>query len=316
MDDRSDLSSDLRDRLDERRSGTNTNGTLVLSDPEGYVGDEITLMGRNVPADEQYELVWHTTDGKWGVMEANRIVGPQYQRRTVSIATVRSDEDGRFDETWTIPEDFGGSHRIVVRDDSGETIARAEFEVTPWFELDRTEAPMGGSFVLRGYGIGPSVEANNFQVAWDNRFVGFMTGVMNRGTATARIRAVGPPGEHVIQVWRNYRGVPFVANNTQSPLGTVGGERQNAWKVGVTPPENEPPTAWVDELLEEEPFEVHYPDLDEDTAAELSISPQCGQAGTHAIITGRNFPADAEVDLHWYQHVGEGIRGFEVTPTV
>ena len=142
------------------------------------------------------------------------------------------------------------------------------------------------------------------------------TGVMNNGTATARIRAVGPPGEHVIQVWRNYRGVPFVANNTQSPLGSVGGDRANAWTVDVTPPDESPPTMWVDELLEEQPIETHYPDVDTDTRAELSVTPQYGQTGTAAVITGSDFPPKAEVDLQWYQHVGDGIRGLEVTPTV
>ncbi|MCU4717889.1 hypothetical protein [Halapricum hydrolyticum] len=312
--DESDFSSELQDRLDDRRAGS-SKGTLALSEQEGYVGDELTLLGRNLSADEQYDLVWHTSDGRWAVIEANRVVGPQYSPRTEPIATVRTDESGEFDETWTIPEDYGGSHKITVENDEG-VAARAEFEVRPWFELDRTQTELGEAFVVRGYGIGPSLESNNFQIAWDNQFVGFITGVINRGTATARIRAVGPPGEHVIQVWRNYRGVPFVANNTQSPLGSVGGDRANAWTVEVTEPDSSPPTMWVDELFEEQPFEAHYPELDADTEAELEIAPQCGPAGTQAIITGRNFPPNAAVDLKWYQHVGEGIRGLEVTPTV
>ena len=313
MDD-SDFSSELQDRLADRRTG-DAEGALNLSDEDGYVGDELTIRGREFPTDETYDLVWQTSDGEWAVIGANRVVGPQYQPRAETITTVRTDEQGAFETNWTVPEDYGGTHKITLRN-GDSVLARTEFEVRPWFEIDRTEAPIGDAFVVRGYGIGPSVESNNFQIAWDNQFVGFVTGVRNSGTATAQVRAVGPPGKHVIQVWRNYRGVPFVANNTQSPLGSVGGDRANAWTVEVTEPAETPPAAWVDTLFEESPIEAHYPELDADTDAELDVTPQYGQTGTQAIITGRRFPARTEVDLKWYQHVGEGIRGLEVTPTV
>ncbi|MFQ3294630.1 MAG: hypothetical protein ACI8VE_001707, partial [Natrialbaceae archaeon] len=313
MDEDSTLSSDLQERLDNAGQLAKSAGDLFVSDQEGYVGDEITLMGRNFPADEQYDLTWHTVDGRWGVLQGYQITGTQYQPREVTIGTVQTNDDGRFDTAWTVPEDFGGAHRIEIMS-GDEPVARTEIEITPWFELERTEAQLGESIILRGYGLGPEVTHSNFQVSWDNGFLGFMTGVQNRGTATAAIRATGPPGEHVIQLWRNYRGVPFVANNTQSPLGSVGGDRQNAWTVTVTPPDSPPETAWVDELVDENPMEVHLLDLDADTDAELSITPQCGQAGTDAVITGQNFPAKETVDLLWYQHVGDGIRGINVTP--
>ncbi|MFC7134704.1 MULTISPECIES: hypothetical protein [Salinibaculum] len=314
MDDDSGISADLEDRLREHRSGTDdTPGRLALSDAEGYVGDTITLRGRDLAPDREYEVVWHSTDGEWAVLRAHEILGPQYTPRTDTIATPETDDAGAFDAEWTVPEDYGGVHRIEVRDD-GEAVASAEFEVTPWFELDRTTAPMGEMVTVTGYGLGPDVSTNNYQIAWDNGYVGYMTGVMNRGTATAQIRAVGPPGEHVVQVWRNYRGIPYVANNTQSPMGPVAGGRQSVWTVEVTEPEEPPETAWVDPLFEENPIELHYPDLDADTDAELDVTPRCGTAGTSAVITGTGFPPKAEVDLQWYQHVGEGIRGTNVTP--
>ncbi|MEF8908224.1 MAG: hypothetical protein V5A13_10215 [Haloarculaceae archaeon] len=314
MDDESGLSSDLQETLrDHRGGGQDANGTLVLSDNQGYVGDTVTLQGRNLQPDSEYEVVWHTTAGSWGVLEANRVVGPQYQPRTVTVITVRTDDGGSFDHEWTIPEDYGGSHRVTVEDD-GATVARSEFEIRPYFEIDRTTAPLGESFRVTGYGLGPEPTTNNYQISWDTGNVGFMTGVMNRGTATAEIRAAGGVGEHVVQVWRNYRGVPYLQNNTQSPFGPVAGDRPSAWTVEVTEPEERPPTAWVDPLFDEQPLDIHYPPLDEDTAAELSVSPECGPPGTDAIITGREFPPNTEVDLVWYQHYGEGIRGPDVHP--
>jgi hypothetical protein len=313
MDDDPDLSSDLRDSLQDHRRGTGaTSGTLVLSDQAGYVGDTITLKGRNFPPNERHEIVWHSVTGQWGVLEANEVVGPQYQPRTEALGSVDTDADGEFDEPLTVPQDYGGAHRIELR--SGETVARAEFEITPHFELERTEAPLGEAFRVTGYGLGPDVSTNNYQISWDTGYVGFMTGVMNRGTATADVRAAGPPGDHVLRVWRNYRGIPYLQNNTQSPFGPVAGGRQSIWTVSVTEPETPPPATWVDPLPKEQPLSIHYPAIDQDTEAELAVAPSSGQPGTTLIITGTDFPADTPVDLVWYQHVGEGIRGPEVTP--
>ncbi|QCC50527.1 hypothetical protein [Halapricum salinum] len=313
MDEDPSLSSELEETLEKHRTGSGTSGTLVLSDQEGYVGDTITLKGRNFPAEEAFEVLWHSTEGDWGVLKANEIVGPQYRPRTDHLMTVTSDADGRFDQEWTIPEDYGGAHKIEIQHD-GETIDKAELEINPWFELETESAPLGGTFTFKGYGLGPNVVTNNYQVSWDNSTFGFMTGVMNRGTATAEIRAVGPPGKHVIEVWRNYRGIPYLQNNTQSPYGKVCGDRPSRWTVEVTEPEQELGGAWMDEQFEENPIELHYPDLDAQSDATLEITPTSGQAGTQAFITGEDFPPNKEVDLIWYRHEGHRVKGIPITP--
>lgn len=306
-------SSEAEDNELHRRQ-TDHRGTLVLSDESGYVGEKLTFHGRNFPTGEQFDIEWRTVEGSWGVLEAHEIVGPQFRPRTETIATVTTDADGRFDYEWTIPEDYGSFHTVSVCTQGGTTVDQAEFEISPWFELDRTSAELGDSFVVTGYGLGPGVMVNNYQVAWDNTTVGFLTGVQNRGTATAEIRAVGPPGEHILQIWRGYRGMPFLQNNTQSPYGKVADGRKTAWTVDVTEPETEPQTAWVDPMPEERPLSTHYPELDEATEANLSISPEYGQSGTEAIITGTQFEPHTEVDLIWYHHSGHEPQGPDKPP--
>jgi hypothetical protein len=306
-----DNSDDIAGR---RRQPSTTRGTLVLSDDEGYVGDTIVFKGRNFPAGEQLEIHWHSVEGTWGVLEGHEIMGTQFRPRTDIIATVEADESGSFDEEWTIPEDYGGRHRIEVKDSEGQTVADDEFTIIAWFDLEETTAEMGKSFLLRGYGISPDVMATNYQVAWDNSHIGFMTSVRNRGTATAEIRAVGPPGKHRIKVWHGYRGVPYLLRGKQSPFRAVSGDRQTAWTVEVTEPETEPETAWMDRLAQERPLSEHLVDIDEDTEASIDITPACGQAGTDAVITGSGFPANTEVDLVWYRHEGHESRGRSNVP--
>lgn len=311
----SGITSKLRDTFEEHRQGRQKEGTnLTLSETEGYVGDEIVIEGSSFPPDQHLDLVWNSVRGRWGVMEGNEIHGPQYQPRTEQIATVQTDADGAFSQHWEIPEDYGGDHTIELRTREGNTLAEAEFSVTPWFEIDRTSAELGDTFTIVGYGLGPGVERSNYQIAWDNGMVGFITGVVNRGTATAEVRAVGPTGEHVLQVWRNYRGVPFLQNNTQSPFGPVAGERRSRWTVEVTESESAPDAYWMDPMYDESPLDVHLPDPDRESEAVLKIDPTSGQAGDSAALTGESFPANTEVDLVWYSHGGHRPLDIEITP--
>ena len=312
MSEDSRLSRDLEKKFEQRRQTGHT-GTLVLSDDEAYVGDTITLEGRNLPASEPLDVIWKTATGHWGILEGNDVVGPQYKHHTEKIMSVATDDSGAFSEEWEIQEDFGGEHTIEVQTTDEETLAEATLTIVPWFELDRTSAPLGETFTVTGYGIGPNYITNNYQIVWDNSMVGFVTGTMNRGTATAEIRAVGPVGKHVIQVWRNFHGTPFLQNNTQSPFGPVAGGRQSAWTVEVTEPETEFPSHWMDKLVEERPLDAHVVDPDVESEAELSVTPQSGQPGTSAFLEGRNFPAETAVNLVWYTHEGHHVKGSGVS---
>ena len=285
---------------------------LVCADT-AYVGDTVDFEGRNLPPETDVDLVWHTWDGSWGVLNGNDVTGTQYQPTAETVATVTTDGNGQLSHEWEIPQDYGGDHTVELQID-GETVAEAELTVVPWFELDRTTAAMGEFFELRGYGIGPDDIHNNYQITWNGTPTGFLTGVRNRGTATARFRAVGPPGEHIVQVYRNALGVPFLQNNTQSAFGEVAGGRQSVWTVEVTEPDSRPETMWIDDLLDEQPLPAHMLDPDEQTGAELSVTPTSGQPGTEAVIEGRNFPADTAVNLVWYTQEGIPYTGVEVTP--
>lgn len=315
MADPNEISEELRGSLQRHRGETGTDAQLVPEREEVHVGDDLTLHGRDLPAETSVTVVWHTVDGSWAVLEANEVVGPQYSPRTETLTTATTDEDGRFDETVTVPEDYGSSHTVELRDGDGTTLARDDVEVLPRFELLNDEAPLGDFFVVRGHGIGPNPVRNNYQIAWDNGMVGILTGVQNHGTATARIRAVGPVGTHDLRVWRSYRGFPFLQANTQSTWGPVGGDRQSDWQVTVTPPASEPTPAWTEDQVDERPLPVHYPDLDDPANdAVLEITPTSGTPGTQAVVQGWNFPADEAVDLVWHRHAGKRLEGTVITP--
>ena len=309
------LSNDVSERLSQRREATQqSSGTLIVSDDEAYVDDTITIRGLNLPANAELDLFWKTVKGKWAVLQGNEVNGAQYRPRTVHAFTVKTDSQGKFSEQWTIPEDYGGDHTLSLQDSEETTLARATVSIEPWFEVEEQSVPLGDFFTIKGYGIGPNVVQNNYQVTWDNGMVGFITGVKNHGTATARVRAAGPVGQHQIQIWRNYRGVPFMQNNTQSPFGEVAAGRQYEWDVEVTEPEDDPSQIWVEKLFDESPLEMHVPEPDVESDAEITISPQSGQPGIDAVITGSGFPAETEVDLIWHTHTGHRVKDIPIKP--
>lgn len=297
------ISRELQDRLTQHKRADRP-GTLELSEETGHVGNEVTLSGRNLPPGESLDVVWHTSEGRWGLSEADVVLDPVYEPRTETVLSVTTDAGGAFEATWQVHEDYGGEHVVEVRSGDGSTLASAEYTIEPHFELDRTRAPLGETFLLTAYGLGPDRVTNNYQVTWNNSYVGFVTGVLNRGTATANIRAVGPPGKHAVQMWRSPEGMPYLQNYTQSPLGEMTGERTTSWTVEVTEPEEPPRTAWMDPLPEETPIEEHLLDVDDDTGTSLSVSPSSGQSGTDCTVTGDGFPPDETVDLVWHTHTG------------
>jgi hypothetical protein len=293
----------------QQGGASGVSGTLELSDTEGYVGDTIRLEGREFPPGREFDIIWNSIEGDWGVLEANEIIDMQFRSAPELAATVTTDESGAFETGLTVPEDYGGSHTIMVQTGDGEVAARAQFNITPWFTVDEESVPLGETFTLTAYGLGTDIVQSNYQVAWDNGFVGIMTGVMNGGTATAEIRAVGPPGEHAIQVWRNPRGMPFLQNNTQSPYGPVAGGRKSRWTVEVTEPETPPETSAVDFMYDESPIGLHFPEVDEDPEVEFEVTPTSGPPGTSAFVTGEQFPPNTEVELTWYRHEGNPATG-------
>lgn len=309
----SEISKDLQSRFEDQRQRDHT-GLLIPSNDEVYVGDSIVLEGRNLPESTPLDLIWHTADGGWGIVGGNEVIGPQFQPLETRIRTVSTDSSGEFSFEFEIPEDYGGDHRLELRTADNQTLASSSINVVPWFELHDSTAALGDTFQVTGYGLGPNMITNNYQITWDNGVVGVMTGTMNKGTATAKVRAVGPAGEHIVQVWRNLDGVPFLQNNTQSPFGPVAGGRQSRWQVTVQPLDSTPEPVQMDPLSKEQPLEQHYPDLSHETEAELSITPSSGQPGTKAFIQGQGFPDDTTVDLVWYTHMGNRVAGIPITP--
>jgi hypothetical protein len=266
------------------------------------VGAKATLIGSGFPANANVALTWKTVDGRY-VLEEEEVVfvGPRYDERIDDLMTVKADATGAFRAPLTVPEDFGGLHDIVARVD-GKFATKTGFTVTPSFSVSSTSGPIGAPLTVTATGLGYRGQESEWEISWDNGFTGYIMGVTTHGTATANMRIAGPPGAHVLKIWRNYRGIPYL-NPQQGPFGKL--PEPTSFVVTAT--------SGLDQLksitADPDPASTVRPTPDPKSqgGGKLSLSTDKGIVGSPLALTGEGFPANQPVKLSWSTRTGQQI---------
>ena len=69
-------------------------GRLDVTPLHGPIGTQVTVTGNNLPANQDFQLVWRTVKGGWKVAD-HEYHGREYEPVAYEIARVRSDAAGR-----------------------------------------------------------------------------------------------------------------------------------------------------------------------------------------------------------------------------
>jgi hypothetical protein len=268
------------------------------------VGTQIDATADGLPPDRTVDLIWETVDGGWVVEDGYRFRGKRFADSTKVLGRAQVASDGRLAAHFTIPEDFGGVHSVIVAD-AGRPVAQGGVEVTQTFEMHPSEGPIGTLVELRVTGLGWRTMESTWVVNWDNREVGFVSATDTRGTAVARFRATGPVGAHEIKVYTGYMGQSYL-NHEQAPNAYLPRPR---FVFHVTPGAVAP-GGYV------EPYQTQkVPAADIGMAgAALSLTPVQGPVGTRAVLKGSGFPANAPVSLVWGTQAGSRVSGNGFAP--
>jgi hypothetical protein len=88
-------------------------GRLSVEPAHGPAGTPAKVSGKGLLANSEMQLLWRTAKGRWKV-NGPYYLGREYKPVAYRIATVRTDAAGALTHTFTIPEDFGFSHDIIV----------------------------------------------------------------------------------------------------------------------------------------------------------------------------------------------------------
>ena len=286
--------------------------SLTADALQASVGTKVTLTGTEFPSDTDVALTWKTFDGSF-LLEQEEVVfvGPRYEERIVDLGTVTTSSTGAFEFSFNVPEDFGGSHDIVARVED-EFATKMGFTVQPSFSVSAMSGPIGMPLEITAKGLGYRTQLGLWQVSWDNGFTGYLTAVTTRGTAVGRIRLAGPPGPHVLKIWRNFRGIPYL-NPHQGPFGAL--PEPTTFVIDVKDDVYDASAVWA----HPEPQETvrATPAVENQGGASLSVTPDQGTVGSEITIIGVDFPANQSVTVTWASRAGQKItaegllEGFE-----
>ena len=270
-------------------------GRMTVSPEHGPPGTPVRVTAEGLPADTDFQLVWRTVKGSWKVAQAE-YHGREYQPAAFEIATVRTDAAGRLAATFTVPEDFGFLHDVVLQ--QGERLfIQAGFAVDMSVTLSPPSGPVGTPITVEVKGIGWRPLESSWMLLYDNNFTGWISAVTTAGSATFTIPASGRPGVHLLEVLHGEFTFPY-RNMQQSPEGD---RPRFALRFNLTPgaPVLPPPIA------EQAQQSVHgLP-----AAGALAVAPPFAGVGQPVTVSGAGFAPGKRYALAWTTIIGNRVGG-------
>jgi hypothetical protein len=268
------------------------------------VGTEVVVTAEGLPPGRRVDLLWTTADGGWVIEDYFRFRGKKFTDVTKSVGQAEVAQDGHLTHRFTIPEDYGGVHELVVSD-AGMPIAQGGVEVGQTFEMIPSEGPVGTPIELRVTGLGWRTMESTWVVNWDNQEIGWVSATDTHGTAVARFRASGTVGDHQVRVYTGYMGQGYL-NHEQAPNAYL---PRPGFVFRVTP-------GRAAAAAYAEPYAPQPVPKPEATiaGASLSVTPTQGPVMTRASIKASGLPANQAVSLVWGTQEGSRVSGNGFAP--
>jgi hypothetical protein len=266
------------------------------------VGTGIDAIADGLPPGRRVDLLWKTVNGGWVIEDYFHFRGKKFTETSHSLGKAETDDNGRLFAHFTIPEDYGGVHELVVFD-NGTPIAQGGVEVSQTFEIHPTEGPVGTPIEVRVHGLGWRTMESTWVINWDNQEAGWISATDTHGTATARFRASGGVGTHQVRVLTGYMGQGYL-NHEQAPNAYL---PRPSFTFRVTPG-NAAPAAYA------EPYAKQPVPKSEAAGGSISVTPTQGSVMTHAVLKASGLPADTSVTLVWGTWEGSRVSGNGFAP--
>ncbi len=198
-------------------------GDVELTPSHGTVGSRATIRGTGFVAGSDIQIAWGAFEGSWRLESKDgeytgNFLGRQFQESDVALSTVRVGSDGTFSADFEVPEGFGGTHDVYVRED-GVNVNKSGFAVDMSATMSPESGPVGSDITLTVTGIDIlNNVAGWYAVMYDNAITGFVTAVETQGTAKVVIPAAGRAGKHLVQLRNAPFNAPYLAL-ASSPYG-------------------------------------------------------------------------------------------------
>ena len=270
-------------------------GELKMTPDHGPAGTPVKVSGAGLPPEQTFDLVWRTVRGRWKVADA------VYEGRTFApiayrIAQVRTDSIGQFQVQFITPQDFGGSHDVVLQQ-AKRLFTQAGFSTEMTVKLSPIKGQVGTPLTVDVDGIGWRNLSNSWMLLYDNKFTGWISSVTTGGSARFTIPATGSPGKHVLEIVHGEFTFPY-RNMQQSPEPD---RPQFARQFSITEgPAVLPPPG---------PAQTQSSVTGLPHAGSLSVSPAFGTINTPIGVRGTSFTPGKRLQLEWSTVTGNRVGG-------
>ncbi|HMD63250.1 MAG TPA: hypothetical protein VKF83_04660 [Stellaceae bacterium] len=270
-------------------------GHMTVSPDHGPALAPVRVTAEGLPADTDFQLVWRTVKGSWKVAGAE-YHGREYRPIAYEIGTVRTDVAGKVAAVFTVPEDFGFVHDIVLQR-AERLFIQAGFSVDMTVRLSPESGPAGTPVTVEVKGIGWRPMENSWMLLYDNNFTGWISAVTTAGSATFTIPASGRPGLHVLEVLHGEFTFPY-RNMQQSPESD---RPRFARRFTVTPgaPVLPPPAS---EQAQQSVRGLSAPGV-------LAVAPPLAGVGQPVAVSGSDFTPGKRYSLEWTTVIGNRMGG-------
>lgn len=276
---------------------------IELSAAQANIGDVVEFKADQLEPDQDYQIKWNEFDGHYELQGIYSFVGPKYTENEIVLLEGKSNENGIWEGTFEVPEGFGGNHTVFVT--QGDTkIGQSGFFVAPTFSMEPESGPIGTEITISAEGLGYDTYKSMWQLTYDNKYTGAVTGMSTNGTTVAKIRAAGHVGEHYISIRSGYLGSPYI-NFGDSPHA-----KWPAPDFKFTVTDEEPIVEdYVEAAPEAADGGVEIPELENKDGAEIALEKQEGIVGETNSLTASGLPENQDIDIIWNTMVGSRVSG-------
>jgi hypothetical protein len=270
-------------------------GRMTVSPEHGPPGTPVRVTAEGLPADTDLQLVWRTVKGHWKVGQAE-YHGREYQPAAFELAAVRTDAAGRLAEAFTVPEDFGFLHDVVLQ--RGERLfIQAAFAIDMSVTLSPPSGPVGTPITVEVKGIGWRPLESSWMLLYDNNFTGWISAVTTAGSTKLTIPAGGRPGVHLLEVLHGEFTFPY-RNMQQSPEGD---RPRFSLRFNLTPGAPILPPS-IEEQAQQSVRRLPAPGA-------LAVAPPFAGVGQPVTVSGAGFGPGERYALAWTTVIGNRVGG-------
>ncbi len=284
---------------------------LLKTSPEtGPIGTPFTVSGEGLPAGKEVKFVWATWDGAFATKitaDNARFQERTYVAKRVPMKSAVANAQGQVSVDLTVPEDYGEIHDIYAVVD-GVDVGKAGFRVVREATISPTSGPVGTPITITVKGLGSGPFVSTMAIRYDNTYTGFVSGVTTRGSATFKIRAAGPVGQHIIQLTAAAPGLPFLNNQQSGTKSVPNMDMKFNFNVTAGSPVPPPSIEWPD------PSRVakvgnDIPKIVAAAGVSAKLEPANGPTLTQTNLRATGLPPNIEVDLLWVTGRGSDVLG-------